>query len=449
MAWSDSGTSVTSVTKTSSQPQPVPSINASDEGIVDCLAGATPWTLSRAGYTLNVPSWWLSGVYLAKLTEVVGGKQSYIIFTVREDTRGSDLLVQSSVATWEAYNPWGGNSLYPYPLNQNCYETTGGPGGPKVSFNRPYAGPTCPGGGTHDWNLHYGTGAGEFMVQIGSDERPAWEYNAVRWLEKKGYDITYCTSVDTHLGSLTSKPVKAFVSLGHDEYWSKEMRDNVEDARDLSSNPVNLIFLSSNTCYWRIHFASGSNPRWFTCAKPYADNWRTPTTPAPAGQNNPEISLIGVEWAEFANEPMTLTNPSGGHWAFVGTGISAGTSESLEGLLGYEVDGCYLTGSGCGSSTATCPNWGTGDYSTIALADTASVNPGTPCLHSYATIYRASLGPTTDAPNSHAQVFATGSMQWCWGLDDFGYHSIVTIPSYVSTKAQQLTHNVIQKFTGK
>jgi hypothetical protein len=96
----------------------------------------------------NDPSVWPSGVYVAKLAGSVSGKQSCAIFVVRDDARDSDLLFQSSVTTFQAYNHWGGLSLYTSP--RRAYE---------VSFNRPYL---------------RGFGTGDFFF---------WEYSMVQFLE--------------------------------------------------------------------------------------------------------------------------------------------------------------------------------------------------------------------------------------------------------------------------
>ncbi|MGZ8384207.1 MAG: N,N-dimethylformamidase beta subunit family domain-containing protein, partial [Nitrospira sp.] len=116
------------------QPMPVPDPVT---GLIECN-----WQVS---YTLSTrtddPREWLSGVYLAKLTGTTSGKQSYIIFVVREDDRGSDFLLQSSVTTFQAYNNWGGKSTYPSnSLNEQWART--------VSFNRPYARSQHPRGGS-------------------------------------------------------------------------------------------------------------------------------------------------------------------------------------------------------------------------------------------------------------------------------------------------------------
>ncbi|MGI8551589.1 MAG: N,N-dimethylformamidase beta subunit family domain-containing protein, partial [Dehalococcoidia bacterium] len=121
----------------------------------------------QPSYHLSVPQAWLSGAYLLKLTES-HGKQTYVPLVVRQDDRTSALLVQTSVNTYEAYNAWGGKSLYD--SNSSGAATVGGgPAAAKVSFNRPY---------------EADFGSGHFL---------RYEYNLIRWLERQGYDATYTT----------------------------------------------------------------------------------------------------------------------------------------------------------------------------------------------------------------------------------------------------------------
>ena len=196
--------------------QPMPSADPVT-GLIEC-----DWQVS---YTLNTatddPGEWLSGVYLAKLTGTSSGKQSYIIFVVREDDRPADFLFQSSVTTFQAYNNWGGKSTYPSNSRDEQWAR-------KVSFNRPYAASQHPRGAS-------GTGAGEFLTAMSihptrSLSTAGWEYNMVRWLERNGYDVTYSTDIDTHSRPDFWKGHKAWLSVGHDEYWSDEMRRHVDSA---------------------------------------------------------------------------------------------------------------------------------------------------------------------------------------------------------------------------
>ena len=165
------------------------------------------------------PHDWRSGVYLAKLTARPSGKESYIIFVVREDGRPSIYLFQSSVTTFQAYNNWGGKSLY-------SFNSSEGRPSSKVSFNRPY------GPGMHPL-ARYGTGAGDFLTATSVPPdlpvSPAgWEFNMLRWLEREGYDVTYSTNIDTHRDGQFAQSHKVWISVGHDEYWTREMRTHVE-----------------------------------------------------------------------------------------------------------------------------------------------------------------------------------------------------------------------------
>src|SRR5438105_15702240 len=152
-------------------------------GLVECH-WTNPYTLTIPNNTSD-PTDWMSGIYLAKLTAGTSGKQSYIIFVVRDDARTSDLLFQSSVTTYQAYNSWGGRSLY---YSDNGVRPC------KVSFNRPYTLGPQP-------TSAAGVGAGEFLTNLQPDyetEAGGWEYNMVRFLEREGYDVSYCTDLDTH-----------------------------------------------------------------------------------------------------------------------------------------------------------------------------------------------------------------------------------------------------------
>jgi hypothetical protein len=156
------------------------------------------WSFPYVLTTSNAnPTQWVSGYYLVKLTGS-SGFQSYIPFVVRDDSRSSDLLWNVSVNTYQAYNAWNGKSLYPF-------NSTNGVAAVKVSFNRPYD-------DRGSW------GAGQFLD---------FDYDMVGFLEQQGYDVTYQTDVQTHSNPATLSLHKAFLSVGHNEYWTLEMRQNV------------------------------------------------------------------------------------------------------------------------------------------------------------------------------------------------------------------------------
>lgn len=372
--------------------------------------------------TSGDPENWPTGVYVARLTTSGSGKQSYILFVVRDDSRAPDLLYQLPVTTYQAYNNWGGKSLYDFNSTSNAPAY-------KVSFNRPYARST-------NLAAAYGMGAGEFFtnVQPVAEGLPissaGWNYNMVRFLEQSGYDVGYITNIDAHASPNLLLQPRAFLSVGHDEYWSSQMRSSVQAARDAG---VNLGFFSANTCYWQIRMeaspATGVQNRVMVCYKgsykadPYYNDgnssndkyvtnlWRSEPVYLP------ESALLGVQYGiDPVDADIIVTNAS--HWVYSNTGLSNGSR--LSGLLGYEVD--QRTGYEPSNTT------------TLATSQAVNLRTGEQ-FTSHMTIYSAPSG---------ARVFSTGSIQWSWGLDDFNVPNLRG--SRLSAAAQQITHNVLQNF---
>ena len=398
--------------------QPMPSADPVT-GLIEC-----DWQVS---YTLNTatddPGEWLSGVYLAKLTGTSSGKQSYIIFVVREDDRQADFLFQSSVTTFQAYNNWGGKSTYPSNSRDEQWAR-------KVSFNRPYAASQHPQGAS-------GTGAGEFLTAMSihptrSLSTAGWEYNMVRWLERNGYDVTYSTDIDTHSRPDFWKGHKAWLSVGHDEYWSDEMRRHVEAARDQG---LGLGFLSANTCYWQIRLEPSplttepnrtmvSYKEVALTEDPYALDgdpsndhlitvqWRDQPL------NRPEHKLLGVMFETVpVDGDLVITRPS--HPLF--SGIPLPPDHRLPGLLGYEIDRAFPEGPAKLEILAHSPHQRDGQV-----------------VYGDMTLYQAPSG---------AHVFATGTIQWSWGLDDYNAPALRT--ARTSEAAQQITRNILELLARK
>jgi hypothetical protein len=384
--------------------QPMPSPDPVT-GLIECQWSG-PYSLSIPD-NISDPTDWAGGVYLAKLTGLPSQKQSYIIFVVRDDGRQSQYLFQSSVTTYEAYNNWGGKSLYDF-------DSTGGRAA-KVSFNRPYAIGLQSNSGS-------GVGAGEFLTtyvpEVVSPYPGGWEYNMVRFLERNGYDVSYSTDVDLHENLNLLSHHRGFLVVGHDEYWSWEMRANAIRARDAG---VNLAFFAANVAYWQIRFEAspltGAADRTQVCYKDTSDpvtgsrqtlQWRQ--------LGMPEAEFIGVMYfTDRINKDIVVQNTW--NWVFAGTGLGDGAQ--LTGLLGYEVD----------QVTNSSP------ANVIVLANSPTGASTQPSTYSQMTTYTAASGAT---------VFASGSMQWSWGLDDYSAPSLR--PSRLSVPARQITKNVLAKF---
>jgi chitodextrinase len=393
---------------------------ATSEGLMECQ-----WSSS---YDLSVPGDWVTGIYLVKLT-TSNGKQSYIIFVVRDDLGFSDFLFQSSVTTFQAYNNWpglnaGGKSLYDFNSSGNLAAY-------KVSFNRPYAMGMLPGSAN-------GVGAGDFLTMGGLERQVAgWEYNMVRWIEKEGYDVSYCTNIDTHNSSFNPLLYhKAFLSVGHDEYWSWQMRANVEAARDRG---VDLGFFGANICYWQIRLEpslSGNKPnrtivgyKWAWQLDPYArdgiasnDGQITYLWRFNAAKPSEQV-FIGAQYISNSYDTdIVISNRT--HWTLAGSGLLDGSR--LPGLLGYEVDAMFA---------------GNAPYGTTVIAH-SPIAPNNNDTNAYPysdmTVYTTGSGST---------VFAAGSIQWSWGLD--AYDATGHRGSRVSEPAQTITRNVLDRFLNR
>ena len=189
----------------------------------------------------------VSGIYVAKLTRIDTGGSSHIVFVVRDDARQADVVVQTSDTTWQAYNRYGGGSLYcggPISNAGTAYACVRGRAA-KVSYNRPFD--------TRDHDPQ------SFLFNA--------EYPMVRWLEANGYDVKYWAGVDTDRRGadlIGAQKPKVFVSSGHDEYWSGDQRTSVENARNAG---VNLAFFSGNEMFWKTRYEpsiDGSNTAYRT-----------------------------------------------------------------------------------------------------------------------------------------------------------------------------------------
>lgn len=363
----------------------------------------------RDPYAFRVPAEWISGIYLVKLTGLSSLRERYITFVVRNDGRESDLMLQSTVTTYQAYNAWGGKSLY-------RFNSTGQSPAVKVSFNRPY---------------DDADGSGMFL---------RWELDMIGFLEKEGYDVVYSTNLDTHQGVAVHLR-KGFLSVGHDEYWSWEMRQQVQGARDRG---VSLGFFSANSCYWQIRLEpsplTGEPDRTIVCYKigqyiPASEASRDPAAARPSTHylltarwrdphvsvpGNPEDSLIGVMYNESQPVNADILIDETASWVFDDTGLRRG--DRLRGLVGYEADRMY----------------GNAPAGTMRLAHSPYRHVDGTTQYSDMTMYRAASGAT---------VFATGTLQWSFGLCRISPWA--PSPSRVNPAAQQITRNVLACFAGR
>ena len=391
------------VRRTSAQSQPA--CYSDSTGLYDCGA----WGVSA---TWTVPTTAVSGLYYAVFGRNDGsGGENDTFFVVRDDSSHANLLYQTSDPTWQAYNIYGDSTNDNSPGENSLYTGRGpGPGGSawKVSYNRPLK------------------GSGEENLPFNA------EYPMIRWLEANGYDTTYISGVDTdRYGASLITNHKVFLSVGHDEYWSAGQRTNVENAKAAG---VNLAFFSGNEVFWKTRYENsydGSNTayrtlvcyketKWDTKIDPspqWTGTWRDPRGATAEGGAKAENSMIGQIFMMNGYRSDAIQVPAAYGkmrlWRSTPlTSMAAGTTYNFAfGTLGYEWDSYVDNGfqppgvARLSSATVTA----TGDYVLLNQGDL--YGPGT-LTHSL-TMYRDQT--------SHALVFAAGTVQWSWGLDN--YHS--------------------------
>ena len=154
---------------------------------VETRTVVAPWHRSL---TLDTDGW-EPGFYVLKLVTGSGWQTAVPYVVSSPSARGTVALV-APVTTWQAYNEWGGYSLY------------AGPAGDRrswaVSFDRPF-------------NL--ATGANDYRTAA---------IPVVLRAERLGIPLSYFANVDLDRDPGVLEGARGYVSMGHDEYWTPAMR---------------------------------------------------------------------------------------------------------------------------------------------------------------------------------------------------------------------------------
>ncbi|MCU0294677.1 MAG: hypothetical protein MUD05_01330 [Candidatus Nanopelagicales bacterium] len=240
---------------------------------------------------------WASGLYTVVVRSNDGGTN--IPFVVRADTAAGKVAIIAASMTWQAYNVWGGASLY---------RNIGGDFAGRsyaVSYSRPY-----------DHSLWGAPIAMGFDVPV------------ARFADEVGIDHVWFTNADIARDPGLLDGASGVVSTGHDEYWPQSYRRALIAARDAGSS---LAFLGANAGYWRVGLRGDE----VYCAKdagiqPKNIRWRD--------LGKPESAVVGVLYDAFpVSGPMVIREP--GFALFDGIKVSRGTS--FPGLIGIESDRYY------------------------------------------------------------------------------------------------------------
>jgi hypothetical protein len=330
--------------------------------------------------TVQVPSDWVSGYYLARLVPSDGSARGTIPFVVREpSTRHSPILVEVPVNTWQAYNSWGGKSLYDF--NSTSLTPAN-----HVSFDRPYL-----------WQA------------AGNQPVTKWELPVVRFLEREGYDVSYATDTDVDSDPAILLRHRLVIVSGHGEYWTKAMRDAFEAALAAGTN---LAFMGANIGYWQVQYEDGG--RTMVGYKTSADLFRNLSPP------RPECSLLGVQhytgsydWPRADFQVGAADDP----W-LAGTGLTAGNT--IVGVVSREHDQIPAgspPGTSCGLDV------------TVLFHHEGQID----LERAEAVRYTAPSG---------ARVFSAGSYEFAWALDGYRVNGD-GIETPVDPRVQQFVRNML------
>jgi hypothetical protein len=230
------------------------------------------------------------------------------------------VLLQLCTNTYNAYANWGGYSLYAF---NGRYQVQGR----RVSFDRPLA--------------------GQFA---------SWELPFVQWAEKAGYRLDYAVNSDLEFRPELLKHYRLVLSVGHDEYWSKPMRDHLEK---FIADGGNVAFFSGNTCCWQVRSEDGGRAlvSWkqsFRDDPEFNGNHRLLSTlwsHRLIGRPENLLTGVGFLWGgyhrshgQFMDGPAAFTVHRPDHWLFEGTSLKRGDAfGGKDTIVGYECDGCELT----------------------------------------------------------------------------------------------------------
>jgi hypothetical protein len=324
--------------------------------------------------TLDIPTCGLaSSLYIVKVVSRDQERQqeSLAYFVIRANgPQKSPIICVLSTSTWNAYNDWGGKCLYAR-ATQVSFERPMAKGFLEKPEGSPRKAQPPPGDKEAQYYNNWARANG-YSVWSGSSGWWNWERLFCQWARENGMAIDFATSEDLHLRRDLLDTYRAFISVGHDEYWSWEMRDNLDAFRKRGGN---ICILSGNTCFWQVRFSTDERDRpedevaspemqikTMFCYKYDADSdpicgtqheKRVTSGWCDRRIGRLEVSTIGLSFAYGGYSRYGLGVPRGtaaytvyrpDHWLFEGLGMCFGDSlGASDEIVAYEVDGIPFT----------------------------------------------------------------------------------------------------------
>ncbi|MFA7504935.1 MAG: N,N-dimethylformamidase beta subunit family domain-containing protein [Burkholderiaceae bacterium] len=381
-------------------------------------------------YTFRVPSSWQSGLYVAQFQGPSGNNE--VFFVVRPSQPGnSKIVVSVPMTTAQAYNHWGGKSVY-------VYNSTSDEKGERLSMSRPFAGNS-------------------------RDKFTAWMPYFIQWAADQGIALEFIANTDLHFEPGVLDPYNLFVTVGHDEYWSTEMRAELE--RHLVAGG-NAALFSGNNMWWKIRFEGPGDglPRGRMLIDKDDDEQRAENPEEFEGHwymTDPESRLLGASYArggwrqDFDNGDIpdfVVQQPD--HWAFAGSGLSKGDDFGADDMIiSFEADGADFEWQGSGADRIAVPTGTDGTPQGLQILATAALGNGWMNNFDNEGDYHAGKSLYTGEPGAWAtmvayehtgggEVFNVATVDWSYALSDCaGLKPECAITKNVLTKLQVADKN--------
>ena len=355
---------------------------------------------------LVIPSDWKSGIYEADFPTLTGIKK--VIFALKEKVPGSfsKVVVCLTVNTYQAYNNWGGKSLY-------TYNSTDKIAASKVSYDRPI---------TNDSALGY------FR----------WSNKLVRWLEQEHIPVEYCTSLDLDRDPKFLDNYNVYVTVGHDEYWSRPERN---ECQNFVNRGGRMMILSGNTCWWQVRHEDSLHS--LVCYKGFKNDPLHPSQDSivtciwerwPVKDTENVLTGVNFDQGGYVNNGASLPKSKGYggftayhayHWIYDATNINDGDIFGFNtSIVGYETDGALFHWV-AGYPEVTGEHKTPRNFTILGLSLANNPNPGNP-NHTTMGYYSNRAG---------GAVFNSATTNWVDGLYPV-----------VDPVVAQITRNVFRRF---
>lgn len=336
----------------------------------------------EASLEFSVDENWPSGAY--RITLAAEGRDGepircQHIFIVRPalGRKPGRILQVAATGTWTAYNTWGGSNHYQGITgpNRDQYATSvsierpfcrgfaqlpaNAPRVPLEIYTPPAAAPRYP---HMEWAYANG-----YSKKYASSGWASYDSHFFRWAERAGYGVDLSSQHELHFEPEILDGYDCVVFVGHDEYWTWEMRDAVDNYVERGGHAArfagNFMWQTRledegkrQTCY---KYRARAEDPVYRSADPTRTSgcWEAKETGRPSAQTFGLNALRGlyVGWGGCAPRGargFPVYRPE--HWAFAGTGIYYGDLLGAQShVFGYEVDGLdYIIRGGLPEPTA-------------------------------------------------------------------------------------------------